>query len=83
MFLWCGQEDSNLHGLPHCHLKAARLPIPPRPQKCGMTPVPRRRNGEGLTNQFWGYKTERKAPKSAHLLLAGQQFLDLDGDPVA
>jgi hypothetical protein len=28
---WCGREDSNLHGLPRCHLKAVRLPIPPRP----------------------------------------------------
>ena len=27
---WCAREDSNLHDLHHCHLKAARLPIPPR-----------------------------------------------------
>jgi hypothetical protein len=26
---WCGQEDSNLHGLPRYHLKVVRLPIPP------------------------------------------------------
>ena len=28
---WCGREDSNLHGFTRCHLKAVRLPIPPRP----------------------------------------------------
>src|SRR5437762_10544293 len=28
---WCGREDSNLHGLPHSDLNAARLPVPPRP----------------------------------------------------
>ena len=26
---WCAREDLNLHGLPHYHLKVARLPIPP------------------------------------------------------
>jgi hypothetical protein len=30
--VWCGQEDSNLHGLPRYHLKVVRLPIPPWPQ---------------------------------------------------
>jgi hypothetical protein len=30
--VWCGREDSNLHGLPRQHLKLVRLPIPPRPQ---------------------------------------------------
>jgi hypothetical protein len=34
--LWCGREDLNLHGLPHYHLKVARLPIPPRPQGCSI-----------------------------------------------
>ena len=28
---WCGREDSNLHGLLHSDLNAARLPVPPRP----------------------------------------------------
>ena len=29
---WCGQEDSNFHGLPHNDLNVARLPIPPWPR---------------------------------------------------
>ena len=28
---WCGRRDSNSHGSHHSHLKAARLPISPRP----------------------------------------------------
>ena len=27
---WCARRDSNPHDFTHCHLKAARLPIPPR-----------------------------------------------------
>ena len=30
MILWCARRDSNPHDFTHCHLKAARLPIPPR-----------------------------------------------------
>ena len=30
--LWCGRQDLNLHGLLHSLLKAARIPIPPRPR---------------------------------------------------
>ena len=29
-FGWCARRDSNPHDFTHCHLKAARLPIPPR-----------------------------------------------------
>src|SRR4051794_34175696 len=29
-FEWCARRDSNPHDFTHCHLKAARLPIPPR-----------------------------------------------------
>src|SRR5712692_5160424 len=29
-FYWCARRDSNPHDVTHCHLKAARLPIPPR-----------------------------------------------------
>ena len=29
-FAWCARRDSNPHDFTHCHLKAARLPIPPR-----------------------------------------------------
>jgi hypothetical protein len=31
MGVWCGQEDSNLHGVTRYHLKVVRLPIPPWP----------------------------------------------------
>src|ERR1700722_17530702 len=30
---WCARRDSNPHDVTHCHLKAARLPIPPRALK--------------------------------------------------
>ncbi len=30
---WCGRRDSNSHDSRHSHLKAARLPISPRPQE--------------------------------------------------
>ena len=30
---WCERGDSNSHGLPHWHLKPARLPIPPLSQR--------------------------------------------------
>src|SRR4029077_4905397 len=30
---WCARRDSNPHDFTHCHLKAARLPIPPRALK--------------------------------------------------
>jgi hypothetical protein len=29
-WVWCARRDSNPHDFTHCHLKAARLPIPPR-----------------------------------------------------
>lgn len=32
---WCSRQDLNLYGLPHYHLKVARLPIPPREQREG------------------------------------------------
>ena len=42
---WCARRDSNPHDVTHCHLKAARLPIPPRALKdrTGLAPRPRRR----------------------------------------
>ena len=33
VFLFCERGDSNPHRLPHYHLKVARLPIPPLPQR--------------------------------------------------
>ena len=34
----CGRRDSNPHGQGHRHLKPARLPVPPRPQRGQRTP---------------------------------------------
>src|SRR5262249_6409865 len=31
---WCGRRDLNPHVLRHGNLNPARLPVPPRPQKC-------------------------------------------------
>jgi hypothetical protein len=45
---WCARRDSNPHDFTHCHLKAARLPIPPR-ALVGIDPgqMPDRINGAG------------------------------------
>ena len=40
---WCERRDSNSHGLPHWHLKPARLPIPPLSHAsipCSFTSIP-------------------------------------------
>src|SRR3977135_1488852 len=45
---WCARRDSNPHDVTHCHLKAARLPIPPRALKEISTGIaPDRINGAG------------------------------------
>src|SRR6267154_2212672 len=56
--LWCARRDSNPHDFTHCHLKAARLPIPPRALFLGSAQdcaVPDRDpiNGADVTNQRW------------------------------
>ena len=54
---WCARRDSNPHDFTHCHLKAARLPIPPRALKgdrhgIGAGPDHRRRcNKSGMGGQ--------------------------------
>ena len=49
---WCARRDSNPHDFTHCHLKAARLPIPPRALgKTGLRPG--WINGVDVTNQCW------------------------------
>jgi hypothetical protein len=53
---WCARRDSNPHDFTHCHLKAARLPIPPRAlfqdrhQIC-VQPDQDRITGADVTNQ--------------------------------
>jgi hypothetical protein len=56
--LWCARRDSNPHDFTHCHLKAARLPIPPRALlgsapdlRPGARPDPYPINGADVTNQ--------------------------------
>ncbi len=41
LILWWGRRDLNSHGLPHMHLKHARIPIPPRPHKTALSIVNR------------------------------------------
>src|SRR3954454_1481014 len=50
---WCARRDSNPHDVTHCHLKAARLPIPPRALKGRHRLAPGRIDGADLTNQGW------------------------------
>src|ERR1700746_3900657 len=55
---WCARRDSNPHDVTHCHLKAARLPIPPRALKRGGTGfAPDHRIGADVTKRRWGDKT--------------------------
>src|SRR5215475_4209628 len=87
---WCARRDSNPHDVTHCHLKAARLPIPPR--ALGMSGPSGRINGADVTNRPWGDKS-RLPPYSvvscdffcllARARLSRQHLLDLDRDPVA
>jgi hypothetical protein len=54
---WCARRDSNPHDFTHCHLKAARLPIPPRALERSAPGLPPDRiNGADVTNQGWGDK---------------------------
>src|SRR5690606_22123445 len=46
--LWCGEEDSNFHGLPHSDLNAARLPIPPPPHRQHRRPAAFSKSSRGL-----------------------------------
>src|SRR5262249_13653533 len=55
---WCARRDSNPHDFTHCHLKAARLPIPPRARRVAAGEPERGRiNGADVTNRLPGYKT--------------------------
>ena len=41
LFVWCREEDSNLHGVTRQYLKLVRLPIPPsRPENRRTTRAP-------------------------------------------
>src|SRR5258708_19675622 len=52
--LWCARRDSNPHDFTHCHLKAARLPIPPRALGIPAARIEACRiNGADVTNQGW------------------------------
>src|SRR5205823_13454108 len=54
---WCARRDSNPHDVTHCHLKAARLPIPPRALfEFGPKIAPDRSTARDVTNRGWGDK---------------------------
>jgi hypothetical protein len=85
---WCARRDSNPHDFTHCHLKAARLPIPPRAQGSDRHGVrPGRIDGADVTNQGWRDKAQRPAWRTPFGLPgaggAGQHLLDFHRDPVA
>lgn len=49
---WCARRDSNPHDFTHCHLKAARLPIPPRAlEMTGGANRPAGSTGADVTNR--------------------------------
>ena len=50
-WVWCARRDSNPHDVTHCHLKAARLPIPPRALKNGIMSARERGDGADVTNR--------------------------------
>ena len=53
--LWCARRDSNPHPVTDCHLKAARLPIPPRALvSIGPGAWPGRINGAGCNKSKMG-----------------------------
>ena len=63
---WCGREDSNLHGVTRCHLKAVRLPIPPRPHgEMGtfgfVSKTQRPKTADHVTNRPSRYKGHARA----------------------
>ena len=59
---WCARKDSNLHEFLHCHLKAARLPIPPRALKSRFRLTAGPIDGADLTKQWWRDKAQRDVP---------------------
>ncbi len=63
---WCGREDSNLHGLPHSDLNAARLPVPPRPLEL----APSRPAGGHVANATLPHKGAGQARRSEDALQA-------------
>src|SRR3954464_890763 len=57
---WCARRDSNPHDVTHCHLKAARLPIPPRALMRPATGFwPGRIDGADVTNRGWPDKARK------------------------
>src|ERR1700738_2150971 len=82
---WCARRDSNPHDFTHCHLKAARLPIPPR-ALCRIRRALRRTGSTArdVTNRGW----RDKACQGGGFGLAGarqprQHLLAFDREPVA
>src|SRR4051812_27286014 len=80
---WCARRDSNPHDVTHCHLKAARLPIPPRAlRKRPARMMPTRSMARDVTNREWGYKACGGADRLSRVGGFWQHPLDFHGDPV-
>src|SRR3981081_1625062 len=82
---WCARRDSNPHDVTHCHLKAARLPIPRRALRVIGTGNLRRTGSTArdVTNQGWRDKARRRAVRLAGPRGFRQHLLDFHGDAVA
>src|SRR5712672_1111083 len=89
---WCARRDSNPHDVTHCHLKAARLPIPPR--ALGRSVWNLRRTGStaaDVTNQGWRDKARWHRGSAERRMVTGlagarqprQHSLDFDRNSVA
>ena len=91
-FSWCARRDSNPHDVTHCHLKAARLPIPPRALgRSARDLSPDRINGADVTNRGWRDKARRRGGSGGSRIRTGlaaarhprQHLLDFDRNTVA
>src|SRR6202165_4163844 len=92
---WCARRDSNPHDVTHCHLKAARLPIPPRAlgrsardlRRTRSRPDQRRRcNKSGMEGQgllAWWFRRTPDQTGLAGARQPRQHLLDFDRDTVA
>src|SRR5437868_4662478 len=65
---WCAREDSNLHDVTRCHLKAVRLPIPPRA----------RFEGRGLSDPLAANKAWARSAWRAPVALLAHHLRDVE-----
>src|SRR5256885_16814768 len=86
---WCARRDSNPHDVTHCHLKAARLPIPPRALgKPASACAPDRIDGAGCNKSTLGgqglpNRCAETGTGSTATRQPRQHLLDFDPDAIA